>query len=160
VVNVNNNCSTGSSALYLARTQILSGLADCTLALGFEKMERSLRYEGLSHISHPHLTSHLISSHLTFTLTHAPLSLLSSLHSNSHLFITIPHSHSPVLSHTPSQVYADAGWTPPTNKHWETMYQVEESPRILTTTPSNPRLNHFSDSVLKLFAAAAREHSK
>src|SRR3989442_2726037 len=40
VVNVNNNCSTGSSALYMARQAILGGLADCALALGFEKMEK------------------------------------------------------------------------------------------------------------------------
>ena len=44
IVNVNNNCSTGSSALYLANQFIRAGLADCVLALGFEKMERgSLR---------------------------------------------------------------------------------------------------------------------
>ncbi len=40
VINVNNNCSTGSSALYLARQAIRGGLADCTLAIGFEKMEK------------------------------------------------------------------------------------------------------------------------
>lgn len=39
VVNVNNNCSTGSTALYLAAQSIRGGLADCTLALGFEKMQ-------------------------------------------------------------------------------------------------------------------------
>jgi acetyl-CoA acetyltransferase len=39
VVNVNNNCSTGSSALYLARQAVKGGLVDCALALGFEKME-------------------------------------------------------------------------------------------------------------------------
>jgi acetyl-CoA acetyltransferase len=39
VVNVNNNCSTGSSALYMARRAVRGGLADCALALGFEKME-------------------------------------------------------------------------------------------------------------------------
>ncbi|MEU3461135.1 lipid-transfer protein [Streptomyces sp. NPDC006733] len=38
VVNVNNNCSTGSSALWLARQAILGGTADCVLALGFEQM--------------------------------------------------------------------------------------------------------------------------
>ncbi|WP_405485176.1 lipid-transfer protein [Nocardia sp. NBC_00511] len=38
VANVNNNCSTGSTALYLAARAIKGGLADCTLALGFEKM--------------------------------------------------------------------------------------------------------------------------
>jgi len=40
VVNVNNNCSTGSSALYMARQAVRGGLVDCALALGFEKMER------------------------------------------------------------------------------------------------------------------------
>jgi acetyl-CoA acyltransferase len=40
VVNVNNNCSTGSSALYLARRAVKGGLVDCALAIGFEKMER------------------------------------------------------------------------------------------------------------------------
>ncbi len=38
VVNVNNNCSTGSSALFLARQAVASGAADCVLALGFEQM--------------------------------------------------------------------------------------------------------------------------
>ncbi len=40
VINVNNNCSTGSTALYLARQAVKGGLADCALALGFEKMEK------------------------------------------------------------------------------------------------------------------------
>jgi len=40
VVNVNNNCSTGSSALFLARQAVRGGLVDCALAIGFEKMER------------------------------------------------------------------------------------------------------------------------
>ena len=40
VVNVNNNCSTGSSALFLARQAVRGGLVDCALALGFEKMEK------------------------------------------------------------------------------------------------------------------------
>ncbi len=38
VVNVNNNCSTGSSALFLARQAVASGVVDCALALGFEQM--------------------------------------------------------------------------------------------------------------------------
>jgi sterol carrier protein 2 len=39
VINVNNNCSTGSTALYLARQAVASGAADCVLALGFEQMQ-------------------------------------------------------------------------------------------------------------------------
>lgn len=38
VFNVNNNCSTGSSALFLARQAVASGAVDCALALGFEHM--------------------------------------------------------------------------------------------------------------------------
>ena len=38
IFNVNNNCSTGSTALFLARQAIDSGAADCVLALGFEQM--------------------------------------------------------------------------------------------------------------------------
>lgn len=38
IINVNNNCSTGSSALYLGRQAILAGQADCVMVVGFEKM--------------------------------------------------------------------------------------------------------------------------
>ncbi len=38
IVNVNNNCATGSSALFLARQAVASGAAECVLALGFEQM--------------------------------------------------------------------------------------------------------------------------
>jgi acetyl-CoA acyltransferase len=40
IVNVNNNCSTGSTALFMARQAVAGGVADCALALGFEKMEK------------------------------------------------------------------------------------------------------------------------
>ena len=38
IVNVNNNCSTGSTALFLARQAVASGTVDCALAVGFEQM--------------------------------------------------------------------------------------------------------------------------
>lgn len=38
VINVNNNCSTGSTALYLARQAVQAGVVDCALAVGFEQM--------------------------------------------------------------------------------------------------------------------------
>jgi acetyl-CoA acetyltransferase len=38
VINVNNNCSTGSTALFLARQAVESGAVDCALAFGFEQM--------------------------------------------------------------------------------------------------------------------------
>ncbi len=40
VYNVNNNCSTGSTALYMAHTAIRTGQNDVVLALGFEKMQK------------------------------------------------------------------------------------------------------------------------
>jgi acetyl-CoA acyltransferase len=40
IINVNNNCGTGSTALWAARQVVESGAADCVLALGFEQMQR------------------------------------------------------------------------------------------------------------------------
>ena len=40
VFNVNNNCSTGSTALMLARQAVEGGVAECVLAVGFEQMEK------------------------------------------------------------------------------------------------------------------------
>ncbi|ORI29031.1 lipid-transfer protein [Rhodococcus erythropolis] len=39
VINVNNNCATGSSALFLARQAVASGAVECALAVGFEQMK-------------------------------------------------------------------------------------------------------------------------
>ncbi|MFC0113963.1 lipid-transfer protein [Kibdelosporangium aridum] len=60
IVNVNNNCATASTALYLAARAVRGGLADCTLALGFEKMKSGSLEAGytdreqplLKHIEH------------------------------------------------------------------------------------------------------------
>jgi len=38
IYNVNNNCSTGSTGLHLARNVISNGGADCIMVVGFEKM--------------------------------------------------------------------------------------------------------------------------
>lgn len=40
VVNVNNNCATGSTAMLLAREWVECGLSDVTLAVGFEQMTK------------------------------------------------------------------------------------------------------------------------
>ena len=39
IFNVNNNCSTGSNALFLARQAVATGVVECALALGFEQMK-------------------------------------------------------------------------------------------------------------------------
>ena len=53
IVNVNNNCSTGSSALLLARQSVRGGIVDCALALGFEKMQRGSLAAGYSDRANP-----------------------------------------------------------------------------------------------------------
>jgi acetyl-CoA acyltransferase len=58
VVNVNNNCSTGSSALYLARQAVRHGVVDCAMALGFEQMERgslSMKFPDHANPMGPHM---------------------------------------------------------------------------------------------------------
>ncbi|KAK0514734.1 hypothetical protein JMJ35_003351 [Cladonia borealis] len=38
IYNVNNNCSTGSTGLHMARNMVSHGVADCVMVVGFEKM--------------------------------------------------------------------------------------------------------------------------
>jgi acetyl-CoA acetyltransferase len=40
VINVNNACASGSSALFLARQAVVSGTVECALAFGFEEMQK------------------------------------------------------------------------------------------------------------------------
>jgi len=40
VINVNNACASGSTALFLARQAVQSGALECALAFGFEEMQR------------------------------------------------------------------------------------------------------------------------
>uniref|UniRef100_A0A8C0HKI0 Sterol carrier protein 2 n=1 Tax=Buteo japonicus TaxID=224669 RepID=A0A8C0HKI0_9AVES len=40
ITNVNNNCATGSTALFMAKQLVEGGLANCVLALGFERMAK------------------------------------------------------------------------------------------------------------------------
>ena len=40
ITNCNNNCATGSTALFLSRSLVAGGMANCALALGFEKMQK------------------------------------------------------------------------------------------------------------------------
>lgn len=39
IINVNNNCSSGSTSLFLARQAVASGMVECALAVGFEEMK-------------------------------------------------------------------------------------------------------------------------
>jgi acetyl-CoA acyltransferase len=60
IVNVNNNCASGSTALFLGRQLVESGLADVVLALGFEKMRRgslSATWNDRANPVEPHVAS-------------------------------------------------------------------------------------------------------
>ena len=52
IYNVNNNCSTGSTGLYMARSLISHG-ADCILVVGFEKMMLGSLWNFWDDRSHP-----------------------------------------------------------------------------------------------------------
>ena len=58
IINVNNNCSSGSTALQLARTAVLSGEAECALAFGFEEMPPGAVNRVFPHLPDP-LAAHL-----------------------------------------------------------------------------------------------------
>ncbi len=53
IVNVNNNCATGSTALYLSVNAVKSGSNECSIALGFDQMKKGPLPMDLSEPSHP-----------------------------------------------------------------------------------------------------------
>lgn len=57
VINVNNACASGSTALYVARNAVAGGLVDCALALGFEKMGKVASYDDRAYPLDRHLQS-------------------------------------------------------------------------------------------------------
>lgn len=57
VVNVNNACATGSTALMMARNAIAADTAECALALGFERMGRVESYTDRAYPLDRHLAS-------------------------------------------------------------------------------------------------------
>lgn len=65
VINVNNACSTGSTALFLANQAIQSGAAECVLALGFEQMTPGALGAIFEDRPHPFMHFHTLSNELT-----------------------------------------------------------------------------------------------
>ena len=57
VVNVNNACATGSTALMVARNAVAAGMADCALAIGFEKMGKVNFYTDRAYPLDRHMAS-------------------------------------------------------------------------------------------------------
>ncbi|KAF9693839.1 hypothetical protein EKO04_008134 [Ascochyta lentis] len=71
VYNVNNNCSTGSTGLYMGRNMIAHGAADCVLVVGFEKMFPGSLQSFFQDRSNPTATTNLIMKE-TRGITNAP----------------------------------------------------------------------------------------
>jgi len=72
VVNVNNNCATGSSALYLSKKMVEGGLCECALAVGFEKMQRGSLTSKFSDRINP-MQTHLDIFYELFGMAQAPV---------------------------------------------------------------------------------------
>ncbi|OXB64595.1 hypothetical protein ASZ78_016047 [Callipepla squamata] len=72
IINVNNNCATGSTALYMSRQLVEGGLADCVLALGFERMAKGPLASGFSDRTNP-MDKHLEIMINKYGLASAPI---------------------------------------------------------------------------------------
>jgi sterol carrier protein 2 len=62
IYNVNNNCSTGSTGLYMGRNMISHGQADCVLVVGFEKMFAGSLQTFFQDRTNPTMTSMMVMS--------------------------------------------------------------------------------------------------
>lgn len=71
IYNVNNNCSTGSTGLHMARTMIAHGAADCVLVVGFEKMNPGSLSANFNDRANPTETSAIMMKE-TRGITNAP----------------------------------------------------------------------------------------
>jgi sterol carrier protein 2 len=60
IYNVNNNCSTGSTGLYMGRNMIAHGQADCVLVVGFEKMFSGSLQSFFQDRTNPTMTSMMV----------------------------------------------------------------------------------------------------
>jgi len=70
--NVNNNCATGSSALHMAKQLVSGGLANCVLAVGFEKMERGSLQSKWTDRAQP-IEKHVMAMNDLFGMTASPM---------------------------------------------------------------------------------------
>ena len=103
VINVNNNCATGSTALYVGRQAILSSRARCVLVVGFDKMSRgplkSTNYPDRAVPLQP-LLEHMISLNKDYDPALHPVA--------AYLFGSAAREHSRLYGTTPEQYAAVA----------------------------------------------------
>ncbi|KAF2430657.1 putative nonspecific lipid-transfer protein, mitochondrial precursor [Tothia fuscella] len=71
IYNVNNNCSTGSTGLFMGRNMIAHGAADCVMVVGFEKMFPGSLQTFFQDRTNPTATTNLVMKE-TRGITNAP----------------------------------------------------------------------------------------
>lgn len=74
IYNCNNNCSTGATALMIAKQLVEGGQADCALAVGFEKMERGSLSAKYFDRTNP-MDNHITTMSEMFEITGAPMTV-------------------------------------------------------------------------------------
>lgn len=72
VYNVNNNCSTGSTGLNLARTMVEGGMANAVMVVGFEKMSSGSLSSKWDDRENPIGTTGMLNAELRGYATKAP----------------------------------------------------------------------------------------
>lgn len=101
VVNVNNNCASGATSLFLARQAISGGSVECVLALGFEKMKRGPLDSAAGWAGPSPLDNHLELMRAERGTTDAPV--------NTQLFGSAGREHMERYGSTPKH-FAWIGW--------------------------------------------------
>ena len=92
IVNVNNNCSTGSTALYLATRAIQAGHADCVLALGFEKMNKGSLGSVYDDREQP-MAKHILALAELYAFAGPPAAWMFGAAGREHAALGVGHAH-------------------------------------------------------------------
>lgn len=72
IYNVNNNCATGATALFMAKQLVEGGVCDCALAVGFEKMAKGSLKSNFEDRTNP-MDKHVIVLSNTHGIAPAPV---------------------------------------------------------------------------------------
>ena len=145
VYNVNNNCSTGSTGLYMGRNMIAHGAADCVLVVGFEKMFPGSLQSFFQDRTNPTATTNLIMKE-TRGVTKAPgAAQLFGNAAREHMekyvpslpppAFVYPYSQRPDMALNPETLQKSPASTTPTPRTTPTRNSKTNTP---STKSSNP----------------------
>ena len=148
ISNVNNNCSTGSTALFLARQLVQGGIADCVLALGFEKMQPGSLSAQYGDREQP-LMRHLAALAGLYELTAAPMA--------AQMFADAGREHMAKYGTTPEQFarIAEKNHRHSANNPYAQFRTIYTLPEILESTMIHEPLTKLQCSPTSDGSAAA-----